>query len=259
MYVRTSRPISADRYTAPQALSSRLKLFAGSTYVQTSRSVMADSNTTPRAVTQTFHSANPYELILALLLFLISVPSSSSSCLNELLVFCIFCPVFSPRRKSFLGLGLTLTLAYFVAGSPSSRLPGSSTQKDRSPSGATFEVGSFARGSQSSRCSGSKSYEEFPFEIWYCDNSIDDSSTGSLSWMDFEVVKVSSVLTSSSSLLSMVEAICQRGPWSVKVSPCLRGELVGRQSTGLEGPFFYFYETLPLKLGVRLPFTHFER
>ncbi|RDX57683.1 hypothetical protein CR513_63055, partial [Mucuna pruriens] len=57
----------------------------------------------------------------------------------------------------------------------------------------------------------------------------------------------------------MAEAICQCGPWSIKVSPCLRGKSVDWQPTDREGPFFYFYETLPLKLGMKLPFTHFER
>ncbi|RDX91361.1 hypothetical protein CR513_26671, partial [Mucuna pruriens] len=163
------------------------------------------------------------------------------------------------RRKSSHGLGLTLTLAYFVVGSPSSGVPGSSSQGDRSPGGATYEDGSSTRGSRSPRGSGSKSSKEFPFEIWYRGNNNDDSSKGSLSWVDSKVMKVSSALTRSSSLLGMDEVICQRGPWSVKVSSCREGESVSRQPTDGEGPFFYFYEILPLKLGMNLPFTHFER
>ncbi|RDX95226.1 hypothetical protein CR513_22293, partial [Mucuna pruriens] len=58
---------------------------------------------------------------------------------------------------------------------------------------------------------------------------------------------------------SMDKAICQRGPWFVAVTPCHQSEQVNGWPKGGEGPFFYLYNTLPLKLGVKLPFTHFER
>ncbi|RDX76125.1 hypothetical protein CR513_43919, partial [Mucuna pruriens] len=160
------------------------------------------------------------------------------------------------RGKSSLGLGLAVTLAYFVAWSPSNGIPGSSTQGDQSLRRATSKVGSSAQGSRSSRCSSSEASKGFPFKIWY--NSNEDSSKDSFSWVDSEVAKIFSVLTRSSSLLGMANVICQCGPWSVKVSPCREGESINRWPTDHEDPFFYFYETLPLKLGAKLPFTHFE-
>ncbi|RDY06836.1 hypothetical protein CR513_09107, partial [Mucuna pruriens] len=127
------------------------------------------------------------------------------------------------------------------------------------PRETSTQFGSSVQESQLSHYSGSEASEGFPFKIWYRDNSNDDPSKESFSWVDSEVVKISSVLIHSSSLLGMTNVICQRRPWSVKVSPCSGGESVNRRPTDREGPFFYLYETLPLKLGVKLPFTHFER
>ncbi|RDX84656.1 hypothetical protein CR513_34256, partial [Mucuna pruriens] len=57
----------------------------------------------------------------------------------------------------------------------------------------------------------------------------------------------------------MAKAICQWGPWSVSVSPCRHGESVSTTSLAEGKPFFYLYDTLHSNLGVKLPFTHFER
>ncbi|RDY10135.1 hypothetical protein CR513_05389, partial [Mucuna pruriens] len=57
----------------------------------------------------------------------------------------------------------------------------------------------------------------------------------------------------------MAKAICQHGPWSVLVSPCRHGESVSTIPTAGGKPYFYLYDTLHSKLGVKLPFTHFER
>ncbi|RDY04869.1 hypothetical protein CR513_11358, partial [Mucuna pruriens] len=55
----------------------------------------------------------------------------------------------------------------------------------------------------------------------------------------------------------MAKAVCQKGPWSVRVSPCRAGESVS--TTADHKPCFYLYDTLHSKLGVKLPFSHFER
>ncbi|RDX91251.1 hypothetical protein CR513_26790, partial [Mucuna pruriens] len=57
----------------------------------------------------------------------------------------------------------------------------------------------------------------------------------------------------------MASAICQPGPWFVNVLPCRSGESVDGQPASGGLSYFYFYDTLSLKLGVKLPFTHFER
>ncbi|RDX72260.1 hypothetical protein CR513_48277, partial [Mucuna pruriens] len=57
----------------------------------------------------------------------------------------------------------------------------------------------------------------------------------------------------------MANAICQREPWSVNVFPYRPDESVDGHSAAGEITYFYLYDTLPLKLGVKLPFTHFER
>ncbi|RDX84951.1 hypothetical protein CR513_33927, partial [Mucuna pruriens] len=57
----------------------------------------------------------------------------------------------------------------------------------------------------------------------------------------------------------MAKAICQKGPWSVHVSPSRAGESVNIGSSTEGKPCFYLYDTLHSKLGIRLPFSHFER
>ncbi|RDX71122.1 hypothetical protein CR513_49568, partial [Mucuna pruriens] len=56
----------------------------------------------------------------------------------------------------------------------------------------------------------------------------------------------------------MADAIYRRGPWSIEVFPYHSDESVCEWIDNVEGPFFYFYDILPLKLGIKLPFTHFE-
>ncbi|RDX98562.1 hypothetical protein CR513_18503, partial [Mucuna pruriens] len=70
---------------------------------------------------------------------------------------------------------------------------------------------------------------------------------------------MSTLLNRSSSLLGMAKAICQKGPWSVRVSPCRTGESVSTASPVKGKPCFYLYDTLHSKLGIKLPFSHFER
>ncbi|RDX92421.1 hypothetical protein CR513_25438, partial [Mucuna pruriens] len=57
----------------------------------------------------------------------------------------------------------------------------------------------------------------------------------------------------------MASAICQPKSWSVSVSACQQGESVCMCLTEGAEPFFYLYDTLHSKLGIKLPFTHFER
>ncbi|RDY05102.1 hypothetical protein CR513_11097, partial [Mucuna pruriens] len=95
--------------------------------------------------------------------------------------------------------------------------------------------------------------------IWYRDDTRDSLSEDPYSWVDAEVKKVSSLLNRSSSLLGMAKAICQKGPWSVRVSPCRAGEVVSTTTPTDHIPCTYLYDTLHSKLGVRLPFSHFER
>ncbi|RDY13458.1 hypothetical protein CR513_01622, partial [Mucuna pruriens] len=57
----------------------------------------------------------------------------------------------------------------------------------------------------------------------------------------------------------MAKAIYQRGPWSVSMASCQHGELVSTISADGGRQFFYLYDTLHSKLGVKLPFTHFEQ
>ncbi|RDX83019.1 hypothetical protein CR513_36118, partial [Mucuna pruriens] len=79
------------------------------------------------------------------------------------------------------------------------------------------------------------------------DHSSDNLAEGPYSWVDPEILRVSSVLTRSGSLLGMASAICEPRSWSVSVSACRdRTVLLSLRHT-------------PLKLGIKLPFTHFER
>ncbi|RDY06182.1 hypothetical protein CR513_09879, partial [Mucuna pruriens] len=53
----------------------------------------------------------------------------------------------------------------------------------------------------------------------------------------------------------MASAIYHHGPWSLEVLPYQQGKHVCEESATREVTFFYLYDTLPLKLGVCLPFT----
>ncbi|RDX86276.1 hypothetical protein CR513_32412, partial [Mucuna pruriens] len=57
----------------------------------------------------------------------------------------------------------------------------------------------------------------------------------------------------------MAKNICQPGPWSVVVQPCRPDEPAHIHPSEEAVPFFFLYDTLPLKLGIKLPFTSFER
>ncbi|RDX93640.1 hypothetical protein CR513_24069, partial [Mucuna pruriens] len=69
------------------------------------------------------------------------------------------------------------------------------------------------------------------------------------SWIDPGVMEVHSVYTWSDSLVGMANAICSRGPW----------EVVCLWANERREPYFYFYETMFSKFGIRLLFSGFER
>ncbi|RDY13738.1 hypothetical protein CR513_01294, partial [Mucuna pruriens] len=132
-----------------------------------------------------------------------------------------------------------------------------STQDAQPSSVATPAGGASNSGGDSS--SSSKSRDNYPFRIVYRDHSSDNLTKGPYSWVDLEVLRVSSLLTRSGSLLGMASAICQPRTWSVSVSACRQGESVFMSSAEGTKPFFYLYDTLHSKLGIKLPFTHFEQ
>ncbi|RDX58442.1 hypothetical protein CR513_62242, partial [Mucuna pruriens] len=150
---------------------------------------------------------------------------------------------------------------------PRERLPGTgdssrdpldvSTQEAQPSSVVTPAGGASSSGSGSS--SSSESRDNYPFRIVYRDHRSNNLAEGPYSWVDPEVLRVSSLLTRSSSLLGMASAICQPRTWSVSVSACWQGESVCMSSAEGTKPFFYLYDTLHPKLGIKLPFTHFER
>ncbi|RDX83030.1 hypothetical protein CR513_36103, partial [Mucuna pruriens] len=128
---------------------------------------------------------------------------------------------------------------------------------NQSPGRAASQISSSLSSPSSSSTSGSA--EVLPFEIWYRDNSEDDLSLDPYSWVDLEVKKVFSTFTRGSALLGTAKVICQLGPWSVAVHPCRPDEPAHVQPSAEDPPFFFLYETLPSKLGIKLPFTSFER
>ncbi|RDY09221.1 hypothetical protein CR513_06446, partial [Mucuna pruriens] len=131
-------------------------------------------------------------------------------------------------------------------------------------------VGSLSNGSSSSsnlgdmvgnepqRSATSVVEEEFPFKVLFRKAGESDSSRGLPSWIDPSVARVYSTYTRPESLVGIVDAIYRRGPWSVDVLPYCSDEFVCEWPEDTEGPFFYFYDTLFLKLGVKLPFIDFE-
>ncbi|RDX92924.1 hypothetical protein CR513_24881, partial [Mucuna pruriens] len=136
-------------------------------------------------------------------------------------------------------------------------LPGTSNREAQPSSSATPVDGASNRDDDSS--SSSDSRDNYPFRIAYRDHRFDNLANGAYSWVDPEVLRVSSVLTKSSSLLGMASAICQSRTWSVTVTACRSGEAVCMNSAEVSKSFFYLYDTLHSKLGIKLPFTHFER
>ncbi|RDX78358.1 hypothetical protein CR513_41375, partial [Mucuna pruriens] len=57
----------------------------------------------------------------------------------------------------------------------------------------------------------------------------------------------------------MAFAVCQPRTWSVTVTACRSREAVCMNNAEGPKPFFYLYDTFHSKLGIKLPFTHFER
>ncbi|RDX99387.1 hypothetical protein CR513_17562, partial [Mucuna pruriens] len=145
--------------------------------------------------------------------------------------------LFSACRESTTSqaLGLYLTLAYFVARSPSNGTSGSFAQGNQSSYRPTSKTYSSAWGNQSPRGATPEASEEIPFKIWFREVESSDSSMESSSWIDSTVLKSSRY---------------------VEVSPCHPDEMVNEWPS--EGTFFHFYDTLPRKLGIKLPFTQFE-
>ncbi|RDX81358.1 hypothetical protein CR513_37968, partial [Mucuna pruriens] len=120
--------------------------------------------------------------------------------------------------------------------------PGPSTQGDQSPIEATPNAG-FEVPRDEPAGSSSGSFDSYPFEVWYRDDTRDSVDEDPQAWVDPEVKEMSSLLTRSSALLGMAKAICQRGPWSVHVSPCHPGESVCTVLPTEEKPYFYLYDT----------------
>ncbi|RDX92420.1 hypothetical protein CR513_25437, partial [Mucuna pruriens] len=114
--------------------------------------------------------------------------------------------------------------------------PGPSTQGDQSPAEATPNAG-FEAPRDEPAGSSSGSFDSYPFEVWYRDDNRDSIDEDPQAWVDLEVKKMSSLLTRSSALLE-------------SVSTALTAE--GK-------PYFYLYDTLHSKLGIKFPFSHFER
>ncbi|RDY07089.1 hypothetical protein CR513_08844, partial [Mucuna pruriens] len=82
------------------------------------------------------------------------------------------------------------------------------------------------------------------------------------SWVDSNVKRVSFLYIQGSSLLGTAKKLVQLvqlGPWSVVVWSCWPNESVNDQPSPDEAPFFFFYEPVFSKLGIKLPFTAFER
>ncbi|RDX98597.1 hypothetical protein CR513_18461, partial [Mucuna pruriens] len=142
--------------------------------------------------------------------------------------------------------------------SPPLSLHSSSTWLLKSPAEAT-PGGRFVAPRDEPSGSSSGSFNSYPFEVWYRDDTRDSLGDDPYCWVDAEVKKMSTLLSRSSSLLGMAKAICQKGTWSVRVSPCRVGESVSTTTSANDKPCFYLYDTLHSKLGVKLPFSHFER
>ncbi|RDX99701.1 hypothetical protein CR513_17218, partial [Mucuna pruriens] len=130
------------------------------------------------------------------------------------------------------------------------------SQENRSPS----RVASGADSSSSDGLqSSSSSREVFPFEIWYRDNSEDDVSEDPFSWVDNEVKRAFSQYTQGSLLLGLIKKFLCPGPWRVRLRHCQPDESVNNWASSEDSPFFYVYELVFSKLGLKLPLTAFEQ
>ncbi|RDX99324.1 hypothetical protein CR513_17626, partial [Mucuna pruriens] len=161
-----------------------------------------------------------------------------------------------PRICPLLGSRLDPRFLSF-AGEVTRDLPGIHDQEARPSSSAVPVDDTPRRGDESS--SSSCSREDYSFRVTYRDDKSDCMADGAYSWVDPEVLKISSVLKKSGSLLGMALAICRPRMWSVTVTACRTGEAVCMSSAEGSEPFFYLYDTLHSRLGVQLPFTSFER
>ncbi|RDY08899.1 hypothetical protein CR513_06812, partial [Mucuna pruriens] len=151
---------------------------------------------------------------------------------------------------SFLDTLLYNTVGLSIIGRPTGRY------ENRPPSRvASGADSSSSDGLQSSSSSG----EVFPFEIWYRDNSEDDVSEDAFSWVDKEVKRAFSQYTQGSLLLGMMKKLLRPGPWRVRFRHCRPDESVNNRASSEETPFFYVYEPVFSKLGLKLPFTSFEQ
>ncbi|RDX99706.1 hypothetical protein CR513_17213, partial [Mucuna pruriens] len=140
-------------------------------------------------------------------------------------------------------------------GGPSPGAAGFS-QENRSPSKvASGADSSSSDGPQSSSSSG----EVYPFEIWYRDNSEDDITEDPFSWVDAEVKRAFSEYIQGSLLLGLIKKFLRLGPWRVRLRHCLPDESVNNRASSEDGPFFYVYEPVFSKLGLKLPLTAFEQ
>ncbi|RDY01909.1 hypothetical protein CR513_14692, partial [Mucuna pruriens] len=114
------------------------------------------------------------------------------------------------------------------------------------------------KGDETQHSAISATKEEFPFKILF--QEAEESDLKALfSWIDPGVSRVYSVYTSPDSLVGMVDVIYHRSPCLVEVLPCRSDEIFCKWVAESEESFFYFYETLFSKLGIKLPFTDFER
>ncbi|RDX65714.1 hypothetical protein CR513_55607, partial [Mucuna pruriens] len=86
-----------------------------------------------------------------------------------------------------------------------------------------------------------------------------EDSKGDSNWIDESVLRVFFVYTNLESIEGMGNAIYHQGPWLLQVFPYRSDELVCKGLVASGEPFFYLYETLSFKLGIRLPFIQFER
>ncbi|RDY12655.1 hypothetical protein CR513_02520, partial [Mucuna pruriens] len=133
--------------------------------------------------------------------------------------------------------------------------PTSSGSHSDGSSGSSNPGSSSARGNETQHSATLTAGEEFPFTILFREAQESDLE-GLPSWIDLRVSRVNSIYTCSKSLVGMADAICRRGPWLVEVLPCRLDEIVCEWAVDT---FFYLYETLFLKLGIKLLFTDFEQ
>ncbi|RDX72394.1 hypothetical protein CR513_48130, partial [Mucuna pruriens] len=91
------------------------------------------------------------------------------------------------------------------------------------------------------------------------DNSEDDISKDPFSWVDNEVKRAFSEYTQGSLLLGLIKKFLRPGPWRVRLLHCQPDESVNNRASSEDSPFFYVYEPVFSKLGLKLPLTAFEQ